>query len=196
MINPKAKNFCCEDLSAVENYEQAAADENSVWDCHHRLEIQLDSQGLHVASKEELIEKNLYYNRPASELVFMTEHAHMRMHALLKTPRKGFTQSDETKAKISEAMKKQYASGELVHPMLGKHHSDETKAVLSQKAKERLAGREKHPRYRADVWADEAWIVDMLKNGSTCAEVASVYKCSVKPIKAIRRLHLDELQAG
>ena len=65
MIPIRAKDYCCEDISLIENYEQALNDQTQVWDCHHRLEIEL---GLSAA---ELIKQGLYWNRPASELIFL-----------------------------------------------------------------------------------------------------------------------------
>ena len=42
MINVnQAKAYCCEDISLIENYEQALNDKTQTWDCHHKLEIEL-----------------------------------------------------------------------------------------------------------------------------------------------------------
>ena len=56
MIRKNVQNFCCEDISLIENYEQAISDKTQTWDCHHRSETDL---GL---SRDELIERNLYYD--------------------------------------------------------------------------------------------------------------------------------------
>lgn len=72
-----AKRFCNEDLSNIENYEKAATSSEQ-YDCHHRLEIQGDK----IISKEELISQNLYYNRPASELIFLTHSEHAKLHVM------------------------------------------------------------------------------------------------------------------
>jgi len=55
-----------------------------------------------------LIEWELYYNRPASELIFLTISEHF-----------AFPHSEESKHKTSEAMK-------------GKKHSEETRRKLSE----------------------------------------------------------------
>lgn len=74
MINLyNVSNYCKDDLSLIENYEEAV---NSLeqWDCHHRLEIDLN------LSAQELKERNLYFNRPASELIFLMHNEHTRLH--------------------------------------------------------------------------------------------------------------------
>lgn len=77
MINFKrVREYCCEDISIIENYEQAVSDENEVWQCHHRLET---DKGI---SRNELIASSMYYNRPASELIFMRRIDHQRLHSI------------------------------------------------------------------------------------------------------------------
>lgn len=62
MINEKqAKKYCREEISAIENYEQAVNDKSQTWDLHHKLEI----QGPFTNSRELLIKCGLYYNVPA-----------------------------------------------------------------------------------------------------------------------------------
>lgn len=68
------KHFCSEDISLIENYQEAINDTTQTWHCHHRLEIELDKSG------NDLINMNLYYNRPASELIFLTKREHMSLH--------------------------------------------------------------------------------------------------------------------
>ena len=43
---------------------------------HHRLEI----QGENRLSVKELKEQKLYYHRPASELIFLPEQEHSKLH--------------------------------------------------------------------------------------------------------------------
>lgn len=69
----RLRRFCCEDLNNIENYEQAVNSPER-WDCHHKLEIELNK------SKQELIDLDLYYNRPANELIFLTHSEHQSMH--------------------------------------------------------------------------------------------------------------------
>ena len=79
MINAYcAKRFCSEDISLIENYHQAIADEERTWDVHHRREC--DSEGRTLFTKKQLIEMNLYLNRPASEGMFVTRSMHKKLH--------------------------------------------------------------------------------------------------------------------
>lgn len=70
------KLFCKDDISLIENYDKAVADKIHTWHCHHRGEILCCGQ----FSIEDLKKFNLYYNRPANELIFLTHSDHMSMH--------------------------------------------------------------------------------------------------------------------
>lgn len=78
MITKYIKRLCCEDPSLIENYDKAIADEEVMWHVHHRKEISEDGHIFYLA--KELIEKGEYYNRPASELIFLTPEAHRALH--------------------------------------------------------------------------------------------------------------------
>ena len=111
----QVKKYCREDISLIENYDKAIADNTQTWDCHHRKESQY--------SAGELVDIGEYYNRPACELIFLTPANHHRLHHLGKpTWNKGKHLSAETRKKISEAHN-------------GKHHSEETRQKLSEALK-------------------------------------------------------------
>ena len=79
MINEKkAKVYCSDDISLIENYHKAIADRDKMWDIHHRREC--DSEGRTLFTKKQLIAMNLYYNRPAEELIFVTRSMHWKIH--------------------------------------------------------------------------------------------------------------------
>ena len=79
MINAyKAKLYCSEDISLIENYHNAIADKEKMWDVHHRREC--DSEGRTLFTKKQLIDMGLYVKRPASELVFVTRSMHWKLH--------------------------------------------------------------------------------------------------------------------
>ena len=79
MINERnAKSFCSEDISLIENYQEAISDQTKTWDIHHRREC--DENGRTLFTKKQLIEMNLYVNRPASELMFVTRSMHKKLH--------------------------------------------------------------------------------------------------------------------
>ena len=71
MLNEyNAQLYCSEDISLIENYREAIADEERTWEIHHRREC--DSEGRTLFTRKQLIEMNLYLNRPAAELIFVT----------------------------------------------------------------------------------------------------------------------------
>lgn len=149
MITGLVFKYCKGDISLIENYKEAVNSKEK-WDCHHRLEIEINK------TKQELIDMNLYYNRPASELIFLTHSDHAKLHSdnnqkmvqfskehnrKLSAAKKGKMcgennpffgkhHTEETKAKIREATKKQFAEKGV--PFKGKHHTEETKRKLRE----------------------------------------------------------------
>ena len=133
MIDKKrAIKYCKNDISLIENYDKAIADDTKTWDCHHRRET--------IYSAKELIEIGEYYNRPACELIFLTHSEHLRLHQLgkhhpeetrkkISEATKGKHHPEETRKKMSEAL-----NGEN-HPFFGKHHSEETRKKMSEALK-------------------------------------------------------------
>lgn len=124
----KVKNYCNEDLSNIENYELAVND-TKMWDCHHRLEITEGKK----QTKKELIEQGLYYNRPASELIFLSHIEHARLHRscvnqwkdkhhseetklILSAKLKGMKRSEETKRKMRESALKRWKNKKVPGP--------------------------------------------------------------------------------
>ena len=138
MINEQhVKRYCCEDISKIENYEEALNDNTQTWDCHHRAEI-LPCGHFEI---EDLKEYGLYYNRPANELIFLTHKYHIGFHKSGRhlTPEhkerisessKGKKLSEETKQKISEAHK-----GKPTPWLKGRTLSEETKQKISEARK-------------------------------------------------------------
>ena len=100
--------FCIEDIKNIENYDKAMADTTQTWACHHKLEVHSD----YANSMKDMKLMNLYYHRPASELIFLPVKEHDLLHrrnrslatrARLSESNKGKSKSDETKAKLKEA---------------------------------------------------------------------------------------------
>ena len=125
--------FCSEPLEQIENYQQAKADNFAGWCMHHRREIQPD--GTRVSAKE-LIDKNLYFHRPASELMFMRREEHTSLHMLGKpTWNKGKQLSEESRCKMSEAHKGKHLPAEtrqkIAESHKGKHLSEEHRRKMS-----------------------------------------------------------------
>ena len=84
---------------------------------------------------KELIDKGLYFGRPAEELVFMRREDHISLHS------KGKQLSAETRLKLSEALKGKHHSEEhskkIAEANKGKHHSAETRQKMSKSLKDR-----------------------------------------------------------
>ncbi len=153
-----AKKFCCEDISLIENYDKAISDDSQVWHCHHRLEITEDG----ILTPDDLKAKNMYFKRPASELIFLTKKEHEDLHRENRSSKyyenygnmvekiskahKGIPHSEEHRKRIGEANKgkhnrlhteeeKRRISESIrgeKNPFYGKHHSEETKERISK----------------------------------------------------------------
>ena len=115
MINiNNAQEYCKEDISLIENYKQALEDTTQTWHCHHRLETDLN------VPQQYLIDNDLYINRPASELIFLTKSEHSKLHKI------GKNHSKETRKKMSKSKKGHQGWNE------GKKHSKETRKKMSE----------------------------------------------------------------
>lgn len=110
----RASDYCCEDISLIENYNEAVNSEEE-YDCHHRLETHDENGELReiFLTSKELVKMGKYYNVKADELIFMPRHEHLSMHS------KNLWERKEHKEKMSERNK-----GEKNH-FYGKHHSEE-----------------------------------------------------------------------
>lgn len=115
--NYKVSLFCREDANKIEGYEEAIKSEEQ-YDCHHRLELHTDGSLRFTA--DSLKKLDLYYNRPACELVFLPRIEHKRLHTKARwesgqlkkkfgSPRKGMKwshpMSEEAKENLSLAHK-------------------------------------------------------------------------------------------
>lgn len=148
----RAKEYCCEELSMIENYEEAMNDTAHTWDCHHRAEI-LPCGRFKI---EDLKKHGLYYGRPAKELVFLKHKDHLCLHLggvpltlearrKMSETKKGKPKSEEHKRKLSEARKGKKASEETKRKMSemrkgkkAKPFSEEHKKRISEACKGRI----------------------------------------------------------
>lgn len=97
--------YCKDDITKIENYELAKADNFKGWEIHHRLEITLD--GEHACTKDDLIRMDMYYNRPYFELIFLTRSEHRLLHHnttyyknIMSKAKKGHKVDNATRIKI------------------------------------------------------------------------------------------------
>lgn len=76
MINEKqARKYCREDISKIDGYAEALADTTQTWICHH-----VNGESFTGFCTADLKKLNMYLNRPASELKFVTRNEHRRIH--------------------------------------------------------------------------------------------------------------------
>ena len=136
--------FCCEDITKIENYEQAVSDKTQSWQCHHRSEV-LPCGNF---SANALKRFGLYWHRPASELIFLTRSQHSSLHRKNQTleekmKRKNRVVSQETRERLSKAAVGRSFSEETRkklsaakqgsrHPNFGKHLSESTRRKISE----------------------------------------------------------------
>ena len=129
----RAKKFCKEDISKIENYNKAISDTTQTWHCHHRTEIWWN------CSKQDLIENECYYNRKACELIFLTPEEHVKLH------HKNKIVSEETKQKMSKAQKGKPRSVESIRKrsetVKGRPLSEERRRKISEARKKYFANK-------------------------------------------------------
>ena len=143
----RVRKYCRDDISKIENYEEAISDKNHTWHLHHRLELTLD--GDFALTPEQLKMHDMYYNRPYYELIFLTPAEHIQLHSMnrpeetrrkLSEAKKGKHHTDEARQKMSEAAKHRSPISDETRRKLseakkGKHHTDETRQKMSEAKK-------------------------------------------------------------
>lgn len=125
--------YCKEAPTLIENYDKAINDTTQTWDCHHRLETELN------LSKQDLIDRDIYFNRPASELIFLTHTEHIRIHheqrwsdpeniKQYSEKMKQYWSDIENKKQQSEKMKQSWST-----PEHRKHRSEHMKGKIKDR---------------------------------------------------------------
>lgn len=159
MIDRHIKKFCCEDISLIENYNEATNDKTQTWDCHHRLET-LNSDGeerminLYVSELKAL---NMYWKRPACELIFLTRKEHRQLHNSDKILRKKISQINKGRVFFNngeieikcEKCPEGFILGRLKSVIeksskghVGMKHTEEFKKMMSEKFRGRFVSDE------------------------------------------------------
>ena len=133
----------CDNTENIENYEKAKADNFKGWQCHHRLETHnSDGEQRFVdVTGDELKALDMYWHRPANELIFLTRKEHRQLHMKGKPSlNKGKRPSEETRKKMSEAQKGRKK------PHKGIPRSEETRRKMSE------AQKGKHKLFKGKHW--------------------------------------------
>ena len=142
MISESVYAYCIEDVANIENYDKAIADDK-YWDCHHKLEI----QGAVILSSKELIERGLYYHRPANELIFLTKSEHTKLHAN--------NRSKVTINRLSESCKKACTlevRNQISKSLTGRKLSEEHKNKISKATKGKKVVTEETKKKISEAW--------------------------------------------
>lgn len=113
MFSKEVLKYCCENISNIENYQEALKDDE-FWEVHHRFETH-DENGNWLdkrLSKKELISKGLYFNRPSSELIFMPRQKHRFLHMGRNQYAKGMNKGNQYAKGVN--IGNQYAKGNVL----------------------------------------------------------------------------------
>lgn len=123
------------EIEKVENYKKAKLDNFLGWNIHHRLETHT-SEGIKrlvQITKEELIALDMYFDRPANELIYLTIPEHTSVHS------KGRKCSEEQKRKTSKTLMGHKVTEEtrkkISEKLMGSHLTEECKKKISLKLK-------------------------------------------------------------
>lgn len=151
------EQYCREDPSLIENYEAAKADEFKGWVIHHRLQTHKykDRTRTEWIERDESVPRDwlkalgLYYNRPAAELIFLTNAEHLALHNRdigkrhrLSEALKNKPKSEEHKQALREAWERRKTRGPV---------SEETKRKMSEaRAKYWEQASQMYKQYKAD----------------------------------------------
>ena len=145
MISGNCLRFCKGDISKIENYLEAI-NSDLLYDCHHRLEI---SPCGNKVSAKWLKEHNLYYNRPAEELIFIEHGEHSRMHM------KGRDSTEKQRQNCSYAQK-------FSKRFEGHKHSEESKSKISNSLLNKYKERDKDRFYCAPkIYGDREYRISL-----------------------------------
>lgn len=148
------------EIEKVENYEKAKLDNFLGWNIHHRLETHT-SEGIKrlvQITKEELIALDMYFDRPANELIYLTIPEHTSVHC------KGRKCSEEQKRKTSKTLMGHTVS-ESTYNKLSKTFFKKGSKVNPEMVQKRVETRLRHKKvlerfyeeYKAENKVDMKW---------------------------------------
>lgn len=125
----RMKMYCKDELSKIENYYDAVNDKENKWVLHHRLELTLNGEFAHTQA--ELIRMNMYYHRPAFELIFLKENEHHKLHGQFHKMTDNGIQAIKDKN-------------------TGRKRTEEQKKLISNRTKEAMKNSEKYNKWRCE----------------------------------------------
>lgn len=140
----KRISYICNDYENIENYEQAVADKENMWICHHRLE--LDENGHRLNTVKQLKDKDMYYHRPSEELIFLTAEEHWKIHM-----------NDEQKKRLSKHQKKLWKNADKLRDVKAKakqRRDDGLNLVNIEQLSSKTAYRD-YQRLQHRIWYDK-----------------------------------------
>lgn len=155
MIGLKTVKRFCKEYWLIENYDQAMADETQCWHCHHRHEIDW------ALPRKELIAIGRYYDVHYSELIFLTQEEHTRLHKAGKN-NPWYGKEGYWKGKVGPNKGK---GGTFK----GHYHTGESKQKMG----------DTHTKFSISV--EELYDLYIVQ-GFTLQEIASMYGCSLQCI--------------
>lgn len=144
MIAKNIKYLCCEDPSLIENYDEAVADTDRMWVCHHRLELDEDGHRLNTA--RELKKKGLYTHRPANELIFLTKEDHWKLHM-----------NEEQKQRLRDHQSKLWKDADRVRraKMLAKERRDNGLNLVNVEQRSSKSAYREYQRLQHRIWYEK-----------------------------------------
>lgn len=147
-----ARRYCREDYTKIRGFDEAV-NSTDKYDIHHLNEL--------TFTRDELIKMNMYYHRPASEIVWLSHSDHRKWHDRWNgNPMYGRIHSEEARKKMKESSP--HLSGEN-SPNYGRPISDHAKMLMSIKGKMRTGEKngmygKKHTDESRKKMSDNSWM--------------------------------------
>lgn len=97
----------------IDNYDKAKADNFKDWVIHHRLAF--NEKYEYVNSRQDLIDKDLYYYRPPEELIYLLNWDHVKLHNATKEKRAELMSKFEPERKYENYIPERKYENYIIH---------------------------------------------------------------------------------